>query len=81
MRSLRLRSEEGTWEHKCKGIENDEGQNGTIYSANSSARIHTDYIGTTDENSTRDIVEGEKEGSTIDGMSTWETIEGVKIGS
>jgi hypothetical protein len=29
-----LKSEEGIGEHKSKGIENHEGQSGTIYSAN-----------------------------------------------
>ncbi len=34
-KSLKLRSEEGTGEHRFEDTENDEGQNGTIYNANS----------------------------------------------
>jgi hypothetical protein len=33
-RSLRFKSEEGTKEHIYEGTKNDEGQNGTICSAN-----------------------------------------------
>jgi hypothetical protein len=76
-----LRSEEGIKEHKCKGIENDEGKNGTIYSANNGTSNHIDYRGTTYDNSTRYIAEGVKEGGTTYGMSTRETIEGAEIGS
>jgi hypothetical protein len=35
-----FKSEEGIGEHKSKGIENDEGKNGTIYSANSCTCSH-----------------------------------------
>ncbi len=51
-----LKSEEGTREHKCKGIENDEGQSGTIQnanngmgSANSGIGNQTNYKGTTND--------------------------------
>ncbi len=29
-RNVKLKSEEGIEEHRCKGTKNDEGQNGTI---------------------------------------------------
>jgi hypothetical protein len=60
-----FRSEEGIGKHKCKGIENDEGQSGTICNANngtSSANIYidneTNYRSTIDDISVREITKG-----------------------
>jgi hypothetical protein len=57
---MKNRVEEGTWEHKSKGIENDEGWSGTIYSANSGVGSANSGIG----NQIKYI-------STIDDISTW----------
>jgi len=79
--SLRLRSEEGTRKHGYKSTKNDEGQNGTIYSANSGISNHINYKNTTYDNSIRDIAEGAKKGSTTDGMSIGEIVQGEEIGN
>jgi hypothetical protein len=59
-------SEKGTREHRCKGIKNDEGHSGTIYSAN---------IGTSNANSCTSSQINCR--STIDDISTWEMAEGA----
>jgi hypothetical protein len=42
---LWFRNEEGIEKHRCKAIENDEGQNGTIYNANSGMGSANSCIG------------------------------------
>jgi hypothetical protein len=78
-------NEEGIGKHICKGIKNDEGQNGTIYNANncmgnanSCTSNHTNYIFTTNDISTREMAKGAKARGTIDDISTREMAEGAK---
>jgi hypothetical protein len=84
-------SEEGIGEHRCKGIENDEAQNETIYSANSGmgsansgtgnanncTGSQTNYKNTTYDIPIREITEVAKVGSTTDDISIVVTIGSV----
>jgi hypothetical protein len=70
-------SEKGIGEHICKGIKNDEGQNGTIYNANNGMGNANRYIGsqtnyrfTTDDISTKEMAEGAKARGTTNDIST-----------
>jgi len=85
---LRLKSEEGTGEHKHEGTENDEGQSGTICSANNGkgdanngTNSQIDYKDTTNDNSTRNTTKGAEARGTTDNMSIGETIEGAELRS
>jgi hypothetical protein len=44
-RGLKLKSEDGTRKHICKGTKNDEGQSGTICNANSGKGNVNSHIG------------------------------------
>jgi hypothetical protein len=67
MRSLKFKNEEGIGEHKFEGIENDEGQSGTICKTNSGKGSATSGLGSS-------IVSS----STTNDISTEETIMGIK---
>jgi len=84
MKSLRLKNEKGPKEHRSKGTKNDEGQSGTICSANNGTSSHIDYKGTIDDISTRETIEGRdggEEGSTKEDISIGEEVEGSKVRS
>jgi hypothetical protein len=66
-----FKNEEGTWEHKCKGTKNYEGQNETIYSVNNCIGTKTNYKSAIDDNSTGKIDEGVKVRGTTNDISTW----------
>ncbi len=63
-------SEEGTRENISDDTKNDEGQSGTICSANNGTSNQTVYRDTTNDNSTRDTTKGAEAGGTIDDIST-----------
>jgi hypothetical protein len=71
-------SDEGTRKHKSKGIENDEGQNETICSANNGTSNQTNCKGTTNDISIKRTIEGAKARGTTYDISTRETTKGAE---
>ncbi len=80
-------SEEETGEHRFEGTKNEEGQSGTICSANngkgnanSGTGYQTNYSRTTYDISTREATKGVEAIYTTNDISTGQIAEGIEVG-